>query len=102
MQLKKKTVRPIATTFYSYFYAFNFQPKFDAKYEPENWKIAVNNLNFRKSLFSALDKKAAMMTAEPYEPERRLSNTITPKNSLHCSEDFIWLPKQHHIHNIIV
>ncbi|MGV8980495.1 peptide ABC transporter substrate-binding protein [Clostridium sp.] len=77
---KKETVRPIATTFYTYFYAFNFQPKFDAKYEPENWKMAVNNLNFRKSLFSALDKKAAMMTAEPYEPERRLSNTITPKN----------------------
>lgn len=77
---KKETVRPIATTFYSYFYAFNFNPKFDAKYEPENWKTAVNNLNFRKSLFSALDKKAAMMTSEPYEPERRLSNTITPKN----------------------
>ncbi|MBU3191734.1 peptide ABC transporter substrate-binding protein [Clostridium bowmanii] len=77
---KKETVRPIATTFYSYFYAFNFQPKFDAKYEPKNWKLAVNNSNFRKSLFSALDKKAAMMTAEPYEPERRLSNTITPKN----------------------
>jgi len=77
---KKETVRPLATTFYSYFYALNFDPKFDAKYEPANWKIAVNNLSFRKSLFSALDKKAAMMTAEPYEPERRLSNTITPKN----------------------
>ncbi|MBZ9685544.1 peptide ABC transporter substrate-binding protein [Clostridium estertheticum] len=77
---KKETVRPLATTFYSYFYALNFDPKFDAKYEPGNWKLAVNNLNFRKSLFSALDKKAAMMTAEPYEPERRLSNTITPKN----------------------
>jgi len=77
---KKETVRPIATSFYTYFYAFNFDPKFDAKYEPENWKKAVNNLNFRKSLFNALDKKAAMMTSEPYEPERRLSNTITPKN----------------------
>jgi len=77
---KKETVRPLATSFYSFFYAFNFDPKFDAKYEPENWKLAVNNLNFRKSLFSALDKKAAMMTSEPYEPERRLSNTITPKN----------------------
>ena len=77
---KKETVRPVATSFYSFFYALNFDPKFDAKYEPENWKKAVNNLNFRKSLFSALDKKAAMMTSEPYEPERRLSNTITPKN----------------------
>lgn len=77
---KKNMVRPAATTFYSYFYAFNFDPKYDAKYEPDNWKKAVNNLNFRKSLFYALDKKAAMLTAEPYEPQRRLSNTITPAN----------------------
>jgi len=77
---KKETVRPIATTFYTFFYAFNFNPKFDVKYQPENWKAAVNNLNFRKSLFNALDKTAAMTTAEPYEPARRLSNTITPKN----------------------
>lgn len=77
---KKEMVRPASTSFYTYFYAFNFNPKFDAKYEPDNWKSAVNNLNFRKSLFNALDRKAAMITAEPYEPERRLSNTITPKN----------------------
>jgi oligopeptide transport system substrate-binding protein len=77
---KKESVRPAPTNFYSYFYALNFNPKYDAKYEPENWSKAVNNLSFRKALFSALDKKAAMMTSEPYEPERRLSNTITPKN----------------------
>jgi oligopeptide transport system substrate-binding protein len=77
---KKEKVHPAATTFYTYFYAFNFDPKFEAKYEPENWRSAVNNLNFRKSLFHALDKKAAMMTSEPFEPERRLSNTLTPKN----------------------
>lgn len=77
---KKEMVRPAQTSFYTYFYAFNFNPKFDAKYEPDNWAKAVNNFNFRKSIFNALDRKAAMMTAEPYEPERRLSNTITPKN----------------------
>lgn len=77
---KKETVRPATTSFYTFFYAFNFNPKFDAKYEPDNWKKAVNNLDFRKAIFNALDRKAAMMTAEPYEPERRLSNTITPKN----------------------
>lgn len=77
---KKEQVRPGSTSFYTYFYAFNFNPKFAAEYEPDNWKVAVNNVNFRKSLFSALDRKAAMLTAEPYEPERRLSNTITPKN----------------------
>jgi oligopeptide transport system substrate-binding protein len=77
---KKEMVRPNSTSFYTYFYAFNFNPKFDAQYEPENWKIAVNNLNFRESIFHALDRKKAMYTAEPYEPERRLANTITPKN----------------------
>lgn len=77
---KKDLIRPASTTFYSYFFCFNFDPKYDAKYEPENWKKAVNNLDFRKALFHALDRKAAMLTAEPYEPERRLSNTITPKN----------------------
>lgn len=77
---KEKLVRPIATNYYTYFYAFNFDPKFDAQYEPENWKIVVNNLNFRKSIFHAFDRKAAMLTSEPYEPDRRIQNTITPKN----------------------
>ncbi|MGE5654091.1 MAG: ABC transporter substrate-binding protein, partial [Bacillota bacterium] len=77
---KKTQVRPASTSFYTYFYAFNFDPKFAKEYEPENWKVAVNNTNFRKSIFHALDRKAAMLTAEPISPERRLSNTITPKN----------------------
>ncbi|NLV89451.1 MAG: peptide ABC transporter substrate-binding protein [Tissierellia bacterium] len=77
---KKDMIRPNRTSFYTYFYALNFDPQFDAEYEPENWKIAVNNRNFRKSLFHALDRVAAMTTAEPYNPEQRLSNTITPKN----------------------
>jgi len=77
---RKDLIRPNRTSFYSYFYALNFDPKFDEEYEPENWKIAVNNRNFRKSLFHALDRVAAMTTAEPYNPEQRLSNTITPKN----------------------
>lgn len=77
---KKAMVRPNRTGFYTYFYALNFDPQFPAEYEPENWKKAVNNLNFRKSIFHALDRKAAMLTAEPYDPEKRISNTITPKN----------------------
>lgn len=77
---KKEMVRPNRTSFYTYFYAFNFDPQFSEEYEPDNWKIAVNNLNFRKSLFHGLDRKAAMLTAEPYNPEQRLSNTITPKS----------------------
>lgn len=77
---KKDMIRPSMNGFYTYWYAFNFDPKFDAKYEPENWKKAVNNLNFRKAIFHAFDRKAAMLTDEPYNPEQRLTNTITPKN----------------------
>jgi oligopeptide transport system substrate-binding protein len=77
---KKDMIRPNRTSFYTYFYAFNFNPHFAPEYEPENWKIAVNNVNFRKSIFHALDRKAAMLTEEPYNPEDRLTNTITPKN----------------------
>lgn len=77
---KKTKIRQSQNNFYTYFYAFNFDPKFDKQYEPENWKKAVNNVDFRKSIFHALDRKSAMMTQEPYNPESILSNTITPKN----------------------
>ncbi|MEO4055025.1 peptide ABC transporter substrate-binding protein [Solibacillus sp. CAU 1738] len=77
---KKSQVRQSQNNFYSYFYALNFNPQFDEEYEPENWKIAVNNKDFRKSLYHALDRVSAMMTVEPYNPQDMLSNTITPKN----------------------
>lgn len=77
---KKEMVRPIRTTYYTYFYTFNFDPKFAEEFEPANWKVAVNNLNFRKAMFHALDRRAAMLTQEPYDPDKRILNTITPKN----------------------
>lgn len=74
----KNIVHPSRTTFYSYFYAFNFDPKFDAKYEPDNWKKAVNNEDFRKSLYYGLDRVKAMSVSEPTNPKSLLFNTITP------------------------
>ncbi|WP_326911362.1 peptide ABC transporter substrate-binding protein [Sedimentibacter sp. MB31-C6] len=74
----KEHVRPDRLGTYTYFYAFNFDPKFDAEYDPENWKIAVNNTNFRKSIMSAFNRVAAMTTQDPYNPEYRIINTITP------------------------
>ena len=74
----KNLVSPSRNSFYSYFYAFNFDPKFEAKYEPDNWKKAVNNENFRKSLFYGLDRVKAISVAEPNNPEKQLLNTITP------------------------
>lgn len=76
----KAQVRPGTLGSYTYFYALNFDPKFDAQYEPENWKIAVNNGNFRRSIMTAINRVAAMQTEEPYNPEYRIINTITPPN----------------------
>ncbi|MBE6648664.1 MAG: peptide ABC transporter substrate-binding protein [Ruminococcaceae bacterium] len=66
-----------ASVDYSYFYCFNFDPKFDAEYEPENWKIAVNNEDFRKAVLYAMNKNALMGLAEANNPEEYVYNTIT-------------------------
>lgn len=63
---------------YSYFYTFNFDPKFDAQYEPDNWKKAVNNESFRQSLKAALDRVLAESVDEPTNPQALINNTITP------------------------
>lgn len=76
----KNQVRPDKLGTYTYFYAFNFKPNFDAEYEPENWKIAVNNKNFRKSIVAAFNRINAMATEDPYNPEHRIMNSITPPN----------------------
>ena len=72
-------IRPVRQSgFYTYFWAFNFDPQFDAEFEPENWKIAVNNENFRKSLYWGLDRVKSKLVMEPDNPESILFNTITP------------------------
>ena len=63
---------------YSYWYMFNFNPQFDEVYEPENWKLAVNNVNFRKALMAGLDRVRSMTVYDPYNPENMISNTVTP------------------------
>ncbi len=72
-------LRPVRqNTQYSYFWAFNFDPKFEAEYEPENWKIAVNNENFRQSIYWGLDRIKSKLVMEPDNPESLLWNTVTP------------------------
>lgn len=74
-------VRPLSygSSSYSYWYAFNFWPTFDEGVggSHDTWMKVVNNENFRKSFFHALDRLAAMETREPYAPETKLNNTIT-------------------------
>ncbi len=64
---------------YSYFYAFNFEPRFDSSLEPENWILAVNNENFRLALAHALDRVNVMSIHDPQNPEALLTNTVTPE-----------------------
>ena len=71
---------------YSYFYLVNFMPTYDEKtvdgytLNHEQWLAAVNNLNFRKSLFYGLDRIKAITCYNPYAPEAYLLRTVTPYN----------------------
>ena len=76
---KADLIRPVRQSgFYSYWMLFNFDPQFDAEYEPENWKIVVNNENFRKAFYYGLDRVKSKMVMEPDNPESILFNTVTP------------------------
>lgn len=77
---KKEMMRPNNLTNMSYFIGFNYDPNYGEEYRPGDWKTAVNNENFRKSLFHALDREAAILTVEPYDPQSKLLNTFTRKN----------------------
>lgn len=65
-------------TDYSYFYCYNFDPQFDEEYEPENWKLAVNNENFRQAMMAALNRINPVAISEPNTPEEFIMNTVTP------------------------
>lgn len=78
---KADLIRPERpTSFYSYFFSFDFDPQFDAAYEPDNWRLAVVNENFRKSIYYALDRVKAKTVADADNAENLLFNAITPTN----------------------
>jgi len=78
---------------WNFWYGFNFDPQFAAEYEPENWRLAVQSLNFRKAIFHGIDRVAAHLTIDPYNPERQLKNTITPPTFLSVNGvDYTQLP----------
>lgn len=77
---------------YSYFFGFNFEPKFDAEYEPENWSIAVNNENFRKAIFHGIDRDGYLTAKYPGDdPSIHKINTVTPKGfSVNNGKDYVF------------
>lgn len=64
---------------YSYFWSFNFNPQFDEEYEPDNWTLAVNNENFRKSLMHSINRIGVIKIADELNAETLLQDTITPR-----------------------
>lgn len=64
---------------FQWYYMFNFDPQFDEQYEPDNWRIAVNNEAFRQAIFWGLDTHRALLTLDPFNADLYLSNTITPR-----------------------
>lgn len=77
-ETKELVSRSRAKTSYSYFYCFNFNPQFGEEYEPENWKLAVNNENFRFALLHGLNRIKEISVLEPNQPNDFLLTTITP------------------------
>lgn len=77
---------------YSYFFGFNFEPKFDAENEPENWVIAVNNENFRKAVFHGIDRDGYLAAKYPGDdPSIHKINTVTPKGfSVNNGKDYVF------------
>ena len=77
---------------YSYFFGFNFEPKFDAEYEPENWVIAVNNENFRKAVFHGINRDEYLAAKYPGDdPSIHKINTVTPKGfSVNEGKDYVF------------
>ena len=76
------------STSYSYWYLFKFDTNFAAEYEPENWDLAVNNENFRKSIYAALNRTAALSASDAMDPASLVSNTITPAGFAAASADY--------------
>lgn len=80
------------TADYSYFFGFNFEPKFAAEYEPENWVIAVNNENFRKAVFHGINRDEYLAAKYPGDdPSIHKINTVTPKGfSVNNGKDYVF------------
>lgn len=75
--VKKDLMHPDFPTNMTYFMGLNFEPNYEDEYKPQDWKTAVNNKNFRKSIFHGLDRLSAASVTNPYDPERVITNTLT-------------------------
>jgi oligopeptide transport system substrate-binding protein len=61
---------------YTYFLAFNFDPRYGKEHDPDNWRKAVNNINFRKSFYHGVNKSLQATTLDAHNPDQRRLNTF--------------------------
>lgn len=66
---------------YSYFYTFNFEPRYDEAYGPENWVKAVNVEDFRQAFFHGLNRQLLYQVSYPNNYNDLISNTVSPSES---------------------
>jgi oligopeptide transport system substrate-binding protein len=52
---------------YPTYYSFCYDPKFGAEYQPENYKLAIDNEAFRQSLYWGLNRQRAARAYDPYD-----------------------------------
>lgn len=69
-------VHQAAYTNMTYNMFFNFDPQYEAQYAPDDWRTAVNNVNFRKAMFYAYDRYAATASIDPLTYEDKVVNTF--------------------------
>ena len=75
---KDITLPPQPDPTYTYYYGFCYTPAFDEEYEPDNWVKAIDNENFRQSLYWGIDRVKAGKAIMPFNTENFLVTTITP------------------------
>ncbi len=75
---KDITLPPQPDPTYTYYYGFNYVPNIDEKYDPDTWVKAIDNENFRQSLYWGIDRIKAGKAVMPFNTENFLITTITP------------------------
>ena len=83
---KSKLVSFAPVTSYLSQYQLNFDPKYGDEYAVEDWKKAVNNLNFRKSFFHSVPIESIVKTNRPDTWQEVMSGTATIKDMLFLSD----------------
>lgn len=61
----------------NYWIAFNFNPQFEAEFEPDNWYKAVNTESFRKSLFYGFNVYPYAQTFNEWDYKNIIAKTYT-------------------------